>query len=95
MPDGSKIEIGSAYHRAPEVLFRPEVTGEEYDGIPQCVATSILVCFSTQMANESDFYLIFLKKCDLDLRKVLYQNILLSGGSTLFPGFGDRLISEV
>lgn len=34
-------------------------------------------------------------KSDLDLRRVLYQNIVLSGGSTLFKGFGDRLLSEV
>ena len=31
----------------------------------------------------------------MDLRKVLFSNIVLSGGSTLFKGFGDRLLSEV
>lgn len=31
----------------------------------------------------------------MDLRKMLYQNIVLSGGSTLFKGFGDRLLSEI
>lgn len=31
----------------------------------------------------------------MDLRKMLYQNIVLSGGSTLFRGFGDRLLSEL
>jgi len=34
-------------------------------------------------------------RTDLDLRKTLYENIVLSGGSTLFPGFGDRLLNEV
>ena len=34
-------------------------------------------------------------KSDMDLRKHLFQNIVLSGGSTLFKGFGDRLISEL
>lgn len=34
-------------------------------------------------------------KADLDLRKVLFSEIVLSGGSTLFPGFGDRLLNEV
>lgn len=34
-------------------------------------------------------------KADLDLRKTLFSEIVLSGGSTLFPGFGDRLLSEV
>jgi len=36
-----------------------------------------------------------IQKSDMDLRKVLFQNIVLSGGSTLFKGFGDRLLSEV
>ncbi len=43
MPDGSKIEIGAAHYRAPEVLFRPDLIGEECDGIAQCVANSIVV----------------------------------------------------
>lgn len=36
-----------------------------------------------------------IQKSDLDLRKVLFKNIVLSGGSTLFKGFGDRLLSEI
>ena len=32
---------------------------------------------------------------DLDLRSTLYEQIVLSGGSTFFPGFGDRLLGEV
>ena len=31
----------------------------------------------------------------MDLRKDLYANIILSGGSTLTKGFGDRLLNEV
>ena len=34
-------------------------------------------------------------KTDLDLRRILFSQIVLSGGTTLFPGFGDRLLSEV
>ena len=34
-------------------------------------------------------------KCDLDLRRTLFSQIVLSGGSTLFPGFGDRLLNDV
>lgn len=36
-----------------------------------------------------------INRTDLDLRKALYANIVLSGGSTLTKGFGDRLLSEV
>lgn len=36
-----------------------------------------------------------INRTDLDLRKDLYQNIVLSGGSTLTKGFGERLLFEV
>ncbi|KAK6019542.1 Actin [Ostertagia ostertagi] len=76
LPDGSRLEIGASRFRAPEVLFRPELIGEEWPGIPQLVNDSI-------------------KKCDMDVRKTLYGSIILSGGSTLLQGFGDRLLSEM
>ena len=34
-------------------------------------------------------------KCDLDIRKSLFGNIVLSGGSTLHPGMADRLHQEI
>lgn len=34
-------------------------------------------------------------KSDLDLRPTLFSQIVLAGGSTCTPGFGDRLLSEV
>jgi len=33
--------------------------------------------------------------CDLDVRKDLYANIILSGGTTMFPGLGERLYKEM
>ncbi|KAI8908125.1 hypothetical protein PhCBS80983_g04564 [Powellomyces hirtus] len=36
-----------------------------------------------------------INKADMDLRKHLFGNIVLSGGTTLTRGFGDRLLSEV
>ena len=34
-------------------------------------------------------------KCDVDIRKDLYANIVLSGGSTMFPGIGERMTKEL
>jgi actin-related protein len=34
-------------------------------------------------------------KCDVDIRKELYANMVLSGGSTLFPGIADRMRKEM
>lgn len=40
-------------------------------------------------ANES------IKKCDEQIKESLYMNILLSGGSTLFPNMGERIKKEI
>jgi len=34
-------------------------------------------------------------RCDLDIRKDLYMNIVLSGGTTMFPGIADRMSKEL
>jgi actin beta/gamma 1 len=34
-------------------------------------------------------------KCDVDIRKDLYANIVLSGGTTMFQGIADRLTKEI
>lgn len=34
-------------------------------------------------------------KCDIDVRRDLYGNVLLSGGSTLFPGLEERILKEM
>lgn len=34
-------------------------------------------------------------KCDVDVRRDLFTNIILSGGSTLFEGMGERMWQEI
>ena len=34
-------------------------------------------------------------KCDAEIQKDLYSNIILSGGSSLFPGLRERLEKEL
>ncbi|GLJ38074.1 hypothetical protein SUGI_0775090 [Cryptomeria japonica] len=34
-------------------------------------------------------------KCDIDVRKELFANVVLSGGSTMFPGIADRINKEM
>jgi len=33
--------------------------------------------------------------CDVDVRKDLYANVVLSGGTTMFPGIGERMTREL
>lgn len=34
-------------------------------------------------------------KVDLDLRRTLYQEIVITGGNTLLPNFPERVIGEI
>lgn len=49
----------------------------------------------SEEAGVADALVNSIMKSDLDLRPTLFSQIVLSGGSTLTPGFGDRLLSEV
>ncbi|KAJ6658792.1 hypothetical protein lerEdw1_019714 [Lerista edwardsae] len=72
LPDGFKLKISDALHKAPEILFTPSHIGKSSLGIHKMTANSI-------------------KKCDPSIRTMLYGNVLLAGGSTLFPGLDERL----
>src|SRR3569623_2367956 len=76
LPDGNIIVIGNERFRWPEVLFQPNLTGLEMDGIADSTFQTIM-------------------KCDVDIRKDLYANIVLSGGTTMFPGNADRMQKEL
>merc|ERR1712199_67661 len=43
--------------------------------------------------NDCTFQTIM--KCDVDIRKDLYSNIVLSGGTTMFQGIGERMAKEL
>jgi len=34
-------------------------------------------------------------KCDCDIRQDMYSNVVLSGGTTMFPGIGERMTKEL
>jgi len=36
-----------------------------------------------------------IKQCDIDLRRDLHRNIVLSGGTTMIPGFAERLAHKM
>ncbi|KAG2734673.1 hypothetical protein G9P44_002679 [Scheffersomyces stipitis] len=76
LPDGHEIQLGVERFRSTEILFNPQLIGDESPGIHELASLAI-------------------SKTDLDLRPILYQNIILSGGNTLLKNFGDRLISEL
>jgi len=44
--------------------------------------------------DESSSYESIMK-CDLDIRRDLFGNVVLSGGTTMFPGIADRMNKEL
>lgn len=95
------IQIGPARFRAPEVLFRPDLLGEECEGYYLELLSFhfnlilIMLISNLNIIGIHEVLMFAIQKSDMDLRKVLHQNIVLSGGSTLFRGFGDRLLAEI
>lgn len=45
--------------------------------------------------GAADILINSIMRSDIDLRSKLYSQIVLAGGSTLTPGFGDRMLYEV
>jgi len=76
LPDGQVVSLAAERFRAPEILFRPDLTGSEEIGVADALVNSVM-------------------KSDLDFRSTLFEQVVLAGGSTLLPGFGERFLNEV
>lgn len=67
--------------------------GNERFRAPEVLFQPSLIGLDVQGVHESADWSI--KRCDLDIRKALYSNIFLSGGSTMYPGISERLTKEL
>jgi len=48
-----------------------------------------------EIAGIHDTTFQSIMKCDIDIRKDLYSNVVLSGGTSMFEGIGDRMTKEL
>ena len=103
LPDGQVITIGAERFRCSEVLFKPNFIGKESSGVHKltyglymcardksrtgCMCMCMCVCVVCSYDS--------IQKCDVDIRRDLYTNTVLSGGSTMFPGIDERLTKEM
>eukprot|EP00873_Tetraselmis_striata_P004351 jgi/Tetstr1/424615/TSEL_015137.t1 len=69
------------------------VVGNERFRCPEVLFQPSLIGQESVGVHEVTFNSIM--KCDVDIRKDLYNNIVLSGGSTMFPGIADRMNKEI
>mmetsp|Transcript_15128 Transcript_15128/g.43703 ORF Transcript_15128/g.43703 Transcript_15128/m.43703 type:complete len:419 (-) Transcript_15128:193-1449(-) len=62
---------------------------------PEALFDPSLVGFETGTLGVAGMVWNSITRCDIDVRRTLLNNVVLSGGSTLFPGFTDRLTDEL
>jgi len=60
---------------------------------PEVLFNPAFIGMEQEGIHEATFHSIM--KCDVDIRKDLYSNIVLSGGTTMYPGIQDRLQKEI
>ena len=67
--------------------------GNERFRAPEILFQPALV--GNEQPGLHEFVYNSIMKCDVDIRADLYSNIVLAGGTSMFPGIADRLQKEV
>ncbi|XP_071118893.1 actin, cytoplasmic 1-like [Haliotis cracherodii] len=67
--------------------------GNERFRCPEALFQPSFLGMETVGIHETTFNSIM--RCDVDIRKDLYANTVLSGGTTMFPGIADRMQKEI
>ncbi|KJH52568.1 Actin [Dictyocaulus viviparus] len=67
--------------------------GNERFRCPEVLFQPALIGMEAAGLHETTYQSIM--KCDVDIRKDLYANTVLSGGSSMFPGIADRMQKEI
>ncbi|KAK2359911.1 actin [Trifolium repens] len=67
--------------------------GDERFRCPEVLFQPSMIGMEAAGIHETTYNSIM--KCDVDIRKDLYGNIVLSGGTTMFPGIADRMSKEI
>eukprot|EP01083_Nonionella_stella_P019557 54313_1 len=85
LPDGQVITVGSERFRCSEVLFKPELMDKDCprDGIDVITRNTIRRCVVDDHGDDNT------------LKDLMYSNIVLAGGSAMFPGLDTRLQKEM
>ncbi|CAL4098179.1 unnamed protein product, partial [Meganyctiphanes norvegica] len=67
--------------------------GNERFRAPESMFQPSFLGMESSGIHESVYHSIM--KCDVDIRKDLYANTVLSGGTTMYPGIADRMQKEI
>jgi len=69
------------------------VVGNERFRCPEVLYQPSLIGKESNGIHDCTFQTIM--KCDVDIRRDLYANIVMSGGTTMFPGIAERMTKEL
>jgi actin-related protein len=69
------------------------VVGNERFRCPEVLFQPSLIGKEASGIHDCTFQTIM--KCDVDIRRDLYANIVMSGGTTMFPGIAERMTKEL
>nr|CAD1836605.1 unnamed protein product [Ananas comosus var. bracteatus] len=86
LPDGRVIKVGTERFQAPEALLLLEL-------LAKFITVQELI--DVEGDGMADMAFRCIQEMDIDNRMMLYQHIVLSGGSTMYPGLPSRLEKEI
>ncbi|XP_068618883.1 uncharacterized protein [Battus philenor] len=79
LPDGNEVNVSQEVFMAAEMIFQPD----------------LIACDKCNYIPLHKSVVMSALKCDAELRPELYEAVLLCGGSSMIPGVGPRLNTEI
>lgn len=87
LEDGSKVTLSQERFYCPELFFNPQLSNSQSndaDHVSLATSQGLIQIISDVV-----------EKVDEDMKQMMYENIYLSGGSSMFPGFGERIEKDL